>query len=40
MATSVRTTADGKNVSMTVQPIFVKQNVSGTTLPVIPGSGS
>jgi len=40
MATSVRATADGKNVTMKVQPIFMKQNVSENTLPVIPGSGS
>ncbi|MFT3879395.1 MAG: hypothetical protein QM703_07025 [Gemmatales bacterium] len=40
MATSIRTSADGKNVSMKMQPIFVKQNVSGNTLPIIPGSGS
>jgi hypothetical protein len=40
LATSVHTTADGKKISMKVQPIFVKQNVSANTLPVIPGSGS
>ena len=40
MATSVHATADGKKVSMKMQPVFVKQNVSENTLPVIPGSGS
>ncbi|HMP17907.1 MAG TPA: hypothetical protein PKD72_12845, partial [Gemmatales bacterium] len=40
LAASIRTTADGKNTLVKVEPIFVKQNVTTTKLPVIPGSGS
>lgn len=40
LATSTRATANGKNLSIKVTPIFVKQNVAGSKLPVIPGSGS
>jgi hypothetical protein len=40
LSTSVRSTADGKNISMKITPVFVKQTVAKSTLPVIPGSGS
>lgn len=40
MATSIRSSADGKSTSIKVEPIFVKQNVTTNKLPIIPGSGS